>query len=573
MKSFLICLVILASAVAAPMVLAQPVSDCLPCHEHYGSMMWPTNPHSHTQDHVAQELAANWAGQRPDSVISGTAAEDCIACHAPRAVTIAGGMSETQAMGYFFSTTNGCYTDSTRSAHSDSWPNVTCVSCHQMPPLHPENMPTLAIYNSVTAQYESVTGVSALCGQCHGGLRFAETDHQLYAGWKESTHGHRGQQDVAGELAGSWAGSTPADVTTGPDAENCIACHAPTTTKLAGGITEAEVLGRFFTTTGGTFTANTAPADTTNWPDVACNTCHDPHQPDSIAVFNSTTRAYQYFASRNEQCGQCHGNLKFPGTDHLSYNVESGTGGIGVPDGHMMPGVQCVDCHMHRNDADGMNSTVYEGHRWSVFIHEPNGSVTSACTACHTDMTAAAAQTTVDNWRTEYDQTRTNAEALVAAADSAVQGSTDSTRIRNAAEADRNLALAQGDESGGAHNHTYVMALLDDAIAKSNQVLGVGDQPVQTPLQFALLQNYPNPFNPSTQIEFQLAATGPVELYIYNTLGQRVATLLRGTRPAGNYSVQWNGKDSRGLEAAAGVYFYQLRAGSLTATRKMLLIR
>ena len=53
------------------------------------------------------------------------------------------------------------------------------------------------------------------------------------------------------------------------------------------------------------------------------------------------------------------------------------------------------------------------------------------------------------------------------------------------------------------------------------------------PQQFTLGQNYPNPFNPSTVIPYQLAAAAYVRLEVFNVLGQRLATLVDGVRPAG----------------------------------------
>ena len=53
------------------------------------------------------------------------------------------------------------------------------------------------------------------------------------------------------------------------------------------------------------------------------------------------------------------------------------------------------------------------------------------------------------------------------------------------------------------------------------------------PVRFALGPNYPNPFNPSTIIPYQLAASSQVRLEVFNLLGQRIATLVDGARPAG----------------------------------------
>ncbi len=103
-------------------------------------------------------------------------------------------------------------------------------------------------------------------------------------------------------------------------------------------------------------------------------------------------------------------------------------------------------------------------------------------------------------------------------------------------------------------------------------VVGVDDA-FAVPTRFRLEQNYPNPFNPSTRIAFELARDSDVELSIYNAVGQKVRTLVNGARTAGLHAVVWDGLDDAGLMTADGVYFYRLRSGSLSATRKMVLMR
>jgi hypothetical protein len=101
-----------------------------------------------------------------------------------------------------------------------------------------------------------------------------------------------------------------------------------------------------------------------------------------------------------------------------------------------------------------------------------------------------------------------------------------------------------------------------------------GDGPAAgLPQRFALEQNYPNPFNAATRIAFQVPRTGPVELKIFNVVGQQVRTLADGTYPAGRHSLLWDGRDDRGLQAASGIYFCRLRAGDRRHTVKMLLLR
>ncbi len=87
----------------------------------------------------------------------------------------------------------------------------------------------------------------------------------------------------------------------------------------------------------------------------------------------------------------------------------------------------------------------------------------------------------------------------------------------------------------------------------------VGKNSPTIPKRFILYQNYPNPFNNSTMINYQLPMSSEVELSIYNTLGQKVATLISEKQQAGSYRVEWDAS-----KAASGVYLYRLSVGFLT---------
>ena len=96
------------------------------------------------------------------------------------------------------------------------------------------------------------------------------------------------------------------------------------------------------------------------------------------------------------------------------------------------------------------------------------------------------------------------------------------------------------------------------------------------PQETALLANYPNPFNPETWIPYQLAAPAEVTLAIYDMNGAAVRRLAIGHQAAGMYqsrnrAAYWDGRNGRGESVASGLYFYTLRAGEFTATRKMLI--
>ena len=97
-----------------------------------------------------------------------------------------------------------------------------------------------------------------------------------------------------------------------------------------------------------------------------------------------------------------------------------------------------------------------------------------------------------------------------------------------------------------------------------------------TPKKTSLLPNYPNPFNPETWIPYQLAEPADVTVTIYAVDGKVVRTLALGHKSVGIYqgksrAAHWDGKNAVGESVASGVYFYTLKAGDFTATRKMLI--
>ena len=96
------------------------------------------------------------------------------------------------------------------------------------------------------------------------------------------------------------------------------------------------------------------------------------------------------------------------------------------------------------------------------------------------------------------------------------------------------------------------------------------------PQETALHPNYPNPFNPETWIPYQLAVPAEVALTIYDMNGGTVRRFEMGHQAAGAYqsrsrAAYWDGRNGRGESVASGLYFYTLRAGEFTATRKMLI--
>ena len=87
-----------------------------------------------------------------------------------------------------------------------------------------------------------------------------------------------------------------------------------------------------------------------------------------------------------------------------------------------------------------------------------------------------------------------------------------------------------------------------------------------------LFQNRPNPFTPVTQIGFELAEAGRVELGIYSVDGRLIRTLLDEERVAGSHEATWDGRDAEGQKVAGGVYLYKLAAPGIVESRRMILL-
>ena len=85
---------------------------------------------------------------------------------------------------------------------------------------------------------------------------------------------------------------------------------------------------------------------------------------------------------------------------------------------------------------------------------------------------------------------------------------------------------------------------------------------------FKLFQNYPNPFNPLTTINYSVPETRRITLKVFDILGDEVAILVNEEKFAGHYSVKFDGST-----LSSGVYFYQIRAGEFTDTKKFVLLK
>ena len=88
-----------------------------------------------------------------------------------------------------------------------------------------------------------------------------------------------------------------------------------------------------------------------------------------------------------------------------------------------------------------------------------------------------------------------------------------------------------------------------------------------------LQNNFPNPFNPSTSISYSIPINSSVSLKVYSLLGKEILTLVNEFKTQGEYSVQWDAKNSLGNKVPSGVYFYKLATRDFTQTKKMILLK
>ncbi|MBD3181396.1 S8 family serine peptidase [Candidatus Poribacteria bacterium] len=98
------------------------------------------------------------------------------------------------------------------------------------------------------------------------------------------------------------------------------------------------------------------------------------------------------------------------------------------------------------------------------------------------------------------------------------------------------------------------------------------------PENFGVFQNYPNPFNPETWIPYQLSEVTNVNITIYDSTGRMVRSLYLGERLPGYYinkskAAYWDGKNEAGEAVSSGIYFYSIKAGSYSETKKMLMAK
>jgi hypothetical protein len=140
---------------------------------------------------------------------------------------------------------------------------------------------------------------------------------------------------------------------------------------------------------------------------------------------------------------------------------------------------------------------------------------------------------------------------------------------------EKNLSFSTTDYPDGDYrifveaSDEYGNSTIDSMDVKfKNNISSVSEIRDKVTFEFKLRQNYPNPFNPETKIQYSTPQPGFVTLKVYDLLGREIRILVNEFQQSGTYLV-----DIDASKLASGIYFYELKIGSFSKVRKMLVMR
>jgi len=104
--------------------------------------------------------------------------------------------------------------------------------------------------------------------------------------------------------------------------------------------------------------------------------------------------------------------------------------------------------------------------------------------------------------------------------------------------------------------------------------LAVGVDGMPPPARFALHAITPNPARRQAVITYDVpGAGGLVTLRLYDVSGRSVRTLVDASRPSGQWSVTWDGRDNLGRTVAPGLYLVRMQAAGFADVRRLAMMR
>ncbi|MBN1406532.1 MAG: DUF362 domain-containing protein [Calditrichaceae bacterium] len=226
----------------------------------------------------------------------------------------------------------------------------------------------------------------------------------------------------------------------------------------------------------------------------------------------------------------------------------------------------------------GSNHELYKPRKWNMAPF--NGDYTSSIFASIDPI--ALESVAHDFLRTEYNITDWGAEAYpnIEGTDDHLQQAADPTKWPDDFTYDPEdddiplTSLGTHEHWNNATDMQYTRNLeTGDGIelVKSHEASAIVNKET-IPQIFHLGQNYPNPFNPNTTIPFYLNQPAQVDLTIYNTLGQKIETLIQEYSSAGEHEITWNAAN-----LTSGIYIYRLtikmQSSVIHFEKRMILIK
>lgn len=105
-------------------------------------------------------------------------------------------------------------------------------------------------------------------------------------------------------------------------------------------------------------------------------------------------------------------------------------------------------------------------------------------------------------------------------------------------------------------------------------VLGMATaQRLTESLRISLAAPIPNPAVNGTSVSYRIGSADHVKLTITDVSGRTVRTLENGAMIAGQHMTQWDGRNDRGDQVSAGVYFIRLHTNHGVKTQRVTIVR
>jgi len=70
-----------------------------------------------------------------------------------------------------------------------------------------------------------------------------------------------------------------------------------------------------------------------------------------------------------------------------------------------------------------------------------------------------------------------------------------------------------------------------------------------------------------------MAEEGNVSIEVFNSKGQLVKTLINGHMEVGDHLLFWEGTNDNNQKVSSGIYFYKMKSGNYSSTKKMILMK